>query len=95
MTRPPYSDARPSTIPAHSDSWPHPSWLNEAEIYFSIVQRKGLSPRDFPSLNALAERLPDFQSYWESTAKFLEWKFNRQDLEHFLFKHRQQQSLVP
>lgn len=47
----------------------HASWLNQVEIYFSIVQRKILSPNDFPSLNALAERLLDFQSYWESTAK--------------------------
>jgi hypothetical protein len=49
------------------------------EIYFSIVQRKVLSPNDFPSLDALAERLLDFQYYWESAAQPFEWKFNRQD----------------
>jgi hypothetical protein len=64
----------------------HASWLNQVEIYFSIVQRKVLSPNDFPSLNALAERLLDFQYYWESTAKPFEWKFTRQDLAKLLAK---------
>jgi len=47
----------------------HASWLNQVEIYFSIVQRKVLSPNDFPNLDALAERLLDFQYYWESAAR--------------------------
>jgi hypothetical protein len=46
----------------------HASWLNQVEIYFSIVQRKVLTPNDFTDLNALAERLLDFQYYWETTA---------------------------
>jgi len=62
------------------------SWLNQVEIYFSIVQRKVLTPNDFPDLNALAERLLDFQYYWESTAKPFEWKFNRQNLRELLNK---------
>jgi hypothetical protein len=44
----------------------HASWLNQVEIYISIVQRKVLSPNDFPNLDALAERLLDFQYYWEN-----------------------------
>ena len=39
----------------------HASWLNQAEIYFSIVQRKVLTPNDFRDLGTLAERLLDFQ----------------------------------
>jgi hypothetical protein len=62
----------------------HGSWLNQIEIYFSIVQRKVLSPNDFPSLDAVAERLLDFQAYWETTAKPFEWKFTRQDLATLL-----------
>jgi hypothetical protein len=50
------------------------------------VQRKVLSPNDFQSLNALAERLLDFQYYWESTAKPFEWKFTREDLAKLLAK---------
>ena len=64
----------------------HASWLNQVEIYFSIVQRKVLSPNDFPNLDALAERLLDFQYYWESAARPFQWKFTRQDLAKLLTK---------
>src|SRR5438552_18987825 len=33
----------------------HASWLNQIEIYFSIVQRKVLTPNDFKSLNELEQ----------------------------------------
>ena len=64
----------------------HASWLNQIEIYFSIVQRKVLTPNDFPDLNAVAQRLLDFQYYWEATGKPFEWKFTRQDLTELLEK---------
>lgn len=64
----------------------HASWLNQIEIYFSIIQRKVLSPNDFCGLDALAQRLLDFQYYWEATAKPFEWKFTRQDLQNLLAK---------
>lgn len=64
----------------------HASWLNQVEIYFSIIQRKVLTPNDFPSLDALAERLFDFQYYWESAARPFEWNFTRQDLAELLVK---------
>jgi hypothetical protein len=64
----------------------HARWLNQVEIYFSIVQRRVLSPNDFPSLEALAERLLDFQYYRESAAPPFEWKFTRQDLTRLLTK---------
>ena len=64
----------------------HASWLNQIEIYFSIVQRKVLTPNDFPDLAAVADRLLKFQSYYESIAKPFEWKFNRQDLQQLLSK---------
>src|SRR5258708_7640650 len=31
----------------------HASWLDQAEIYFSVVQRKALSPNDFTSLDQI------------------------------------------
>lgn len=62
----------------------HASWLNQIEIYFSIIQRKVLSPNDFSSLQSLAERLLEFQYYWEATAKPFEWKFTRSDLAAIL-----------
>jgi hypothetical protein len=64
----------------------HASWLNQVEIYFSIVQRKVLTPNDFPNLDNLAERLLDFQYYWETAAKPFEWKFSRDDLNELLNK---------
>ena len=47
----------------------HASWLNQIEIYFSVLQRKALTPNDFPSLEALEERLLGFQRYYEQLAK--------------------------
>jgi len=62
----------------------HASWLNQVEIYFSIIQRKALMPNDFISVPDLEERLIAFQERYETMAKPLEWKFTRQDLEQFL-----------
>jgi DDE superfamily endonuclease len=58
----------------------HASWLNQIEIYFSIVQRKVLTPNDFGSLQRLAERLQQFERHYEVIAKPFEWKFTRDDL---------------
>ncbi len=75
-------------IPSCNSSMPPltPVGFNQVEIDFSIVQRKVLAPNDFNDLGALAERLFDFQYYWESTAKPFEWKFTRQDLNELLAK---------
>jgi hypothetical protein len=68
----------------------HASWLNQIEIYFSILQRKVLSPNDFSGLEALAERVLEFQYYWETIAKPFEWKFTRQDLAKLLSRSADQ-----
>lgn len=62
----------------------HASWLNQIEIYFSIVQRKALTPNDFPCLESVAERLLQFERYYEAIAKPFEWKFTRDDLRAML-----------
>ncbi|MGH9375044.1 MAG: hypothetical protein ACRD1J_02640 [Terriglobia bacterium] len=59
---------------------------DKARRVFSIVQRKVLTPNDFPDLAAVAERRLEFQSYYESIAKPFEWKFTRQDLVQLLSK---------
>jgi ribosome-associated translation inhibitor RaiA len=41
----------------------HASWLNQIEIYFSIVQRKALTPNDFACRQAVADRLEQFERY--------------------------------
>jgi hypothetical protein len=64
----------------------HASWLNQIEIYFSILQRKALTPNDVPSLKALEERLLGFQEHYESIATPFEWKFTKRDLHELLAK---------
>ncbi len=64
----------------------HASWLNQIEIYFSIVQRKVLTPNQFESLADLEDRLMKFQDYYEKLAKPFKWKFTRQDLANLMKK---------
>jgi len=58
----------------------HASWLNQVEIYFSVIQRKVLTPNDFTSLQEVSQRLLAFQDRYEQAAKPFEWKFTRADL---------------
>ena len=62
----------------------HASWLNQIEIYFSIVQRKVLTPNDFASLAAVEERLLAFERHYESRARPFAWTFTRHDLARLL-----------
>src|SRR6202023_3618172 len=64
----------------------HASWLNQIEIYFSIVQRKVLTPNDFCSLAELEDRLLAFQDHYERTASPFKWTFTRRDLHALLAK---------
>ena len=62
----------------------HASWLNQIEIYFSILQRKAITPADFTDLNHLAERILGFQDRYNQTATPFEWTYTRTDLNAFL-----------
>ena len=64
----------------------HASWLNQIEIYFSILQRKALTPNDFPSLADLKERILGFQEYYQGILKPFEWKFTRKELNRLMCK---------
>ena len=64
----------------------HASWLNQVEIYFSVIQRKVLTPNDFSSLAQVADRLVAFQQFYEQIAKPFEWKFTRADLHELIHK---------
>ena len=70
--------AFPNLVPVHGPI--HASWLNQIEIYLSIVQRKALTPNDFRSLADVEERLPGFQRYYEHLATPFEWRFTKDDL---------------
>jgi hypothetical protein len=77
-------DKFPRLVPVHGPV--HASWLNQIEIYFSIVQRKVLTPNDFPSLAAVEERLLAFQDYYQAIARPFAWTFTRRDLAKLLNK---------
>jgi len=62
----------------------HASWLNQIEIYFSILQRKALTPADFPSQDAVAARILGFQEHYQQIAQPFQWKFTRRDLNRLV-----------
>jgi len=62
----------------------HASWLNQVEVYFSILQRKVLTPNDFDSLDAVRLRLSLYEQLTNRQPKPFEWKFTRKDLEKWL-----------
>ena len=64
----------------------HASWLNQIELYFSIVQRKALSPNSFDSLDELTDRLLRFGEHYRQIARPFDWTFSRADLERVLAK---------
>lgn len=68
----------PTLVPVHTPV--HASWLNQVEIYFSVVQRKVLTPNDFTSLSELEDRLLRFQDRYQQVAVPFQWMFKRQDL---------------
>ena len=76
--------AWPNLILVHTPV--HASWLNQAEIYFSVAQRKVLTPNDFPDLDTLEQQLLAFGRRYEQIATPFEWKFTRRDLTQLLHK---------
>jgi len=62
----------------------HASWLNQLEIFFSIVQRKLLEPNDFDNLADVARTLNDFEHRWNEIAEPFDWRFTRGDLAALL-----------
>jgi len=62
----------------------HASWLNQVEIYFSILQRKAISPTDFTDLDDLATRILAFQNRYNTSAEPFDWTYTRDDLNAFL-----------
>jgi hypothetical protein len=62
----------------------HASWLNQIEIFFSIVQRKVIKPQDFADLQALIDRLAAFEVRYNATAEPFDWHYTRQSLDRHL-----------
>ena len=76
------TEAHPRLVPVHLPI--HASWLNQVEIYFSVLERKVLTPADATSLDELAARILTFQADYEVLARPFEWKFTRADLARLL-----------
>src|SRR5215475_2309121 len=64
----------------------HASWLNQVEIYFSIVQRKVLTPNDFASLEEVEQRLHLYEALSNRQPRPFKWTFTRRDLHTLLLK---------
>ncbi len=74
--------AFPNAVMVHTPV--HASWTNQIEIYFSIVQRKVVSPNEFTDLNQVRERLEAFEDRYNATAQPFQWKFTTSDLDELL-----------
>jgi transposase len=78
------SDAWPNTVMVHLPV--HASWLNQVEIYFSVIQRKLLVPDDIADLDILAARILAFQDRYNTAAVPFGWRFTRDDLIRLLHR---------
>jgi hypothetical protein len=72
----------PNAVMVHTPV--HASWTNQIEIYFSIVQRKVVTPNDFTSLEQVEDRLTAFEQRYNATARPFRWKFTPADLEDLM-----------
>ena len=74
--------AHPNAVMIHTPV--HASWLNQVEIFFSVIQKKVVSPNDFPSLEKLSETLLAFVDRYNQTARPFSWKYTAADLKDLL-----------
>jgi transposase len=87
--------AHPNAIMIHTPV--HASWLNQIEIFFSIIQKKVITPGDFASLHQLSDTLLAFVHRYNHTARPYSWKFTAADLRELMeriSRHQQQDQLA-
>jgi transposase len=58
----------------------HTSWLNQVELWFSILVRRVLRRGNFASTDALRERILQFIAYFNQTAKPFKWTYKGRPL---------------
>ncbi|HEU5390837.1 MAG TPA: IS630 family transposase [Streptosporangiaceae bacterium] len=83
--------AHPNAIMIHTPV--HASWLNQIEVFFSVIQKKVVTPNDFASLGELSATLLAFTSRYNQTARPFSWKFTAADLHDLMdriSRHEQQ-----
>ena len=84
-----YPNAQMVHLPVHA------SWLNQVEVYFSVIQRKLLTPDDFEDLESLAAQILAFEQHYNTTARPFDWKFTRADLNRLLTRLRRHDPAAP
>jgi hypothetical protein len=72
------SEAYPDAILVHTPV--NASWLNQVEVYFSLLQRKVLTPNDSADLQELELRIRLYEELTNKEAKPFDWKFTKYDL---------------
>ena len=84
-----YPNAQMVHLPVHA------SWLNQVEVYFSVIQRKLLTPDDFEDLDELAAQILAFEKHYNAAARPFDWRFTRTDLNQLLARVRQHDRHAP
>lgn len=73
-----YPNAQMVHLPAHA------SWLNQVEVYFSVLERKQLTPDDFEDLDELAAQILAFEKHYNAAARPFDRKSTRTELNRLL-----------
>jgi hypothetical protein len=84
--------AYPNAILVHTPV--HASWLNQVEIYFSLVQRKVLMPNDFASLVEVEQRILFYEELTNQQPRPFQWKFDRAKLAQWLRRVEEKRALL-
>jgi len=84
-----YPNAQMVHLPVHA------SWLNQVEVYFSVIQRKLLTPDDFEDLESLATQILAFEQHYNATARPFDWKFTRTNLSQLLTRLQRHDPAAP
>ena len=84
-----YPNAQMVHLPVHA------SWLNQVEVYFSVLQRKLLAPDDFEDLDVLAAQILTFENHYNTAARPFDWRFTRTDLNQLLTRTRRHERHTP
>jgi len=72
----------PNAVMVHTPV--HASWLNQVEIFFSIITRKVLTPNNFDDIDVVVDRLAAFEARYNQAATPFQWKFTTTDLTHLI-----------
>jgi hypothetical protein len=62
------------------------SWLNQIELYFSVLTRKALTGGSFESIVELMHQIAGFEVLWNAVPEPFEWTYTTGDLERLLAK---------